>query len=89
MIRVLEKELDVFGGITKNKVPEIHVDPAPPTYEVQEEVKDIAKSLYGVALHVHEVAKQNPVVVIGPSLYDEAYGAIKKYEECNYLNGRI
>jgi hypothetical protein len=48
-----------------------------------EKVKLIAKKLYGVVLHVYEIAKQNSVVVIGPSLFDEAYSVIKDYEQCN------
>lgn len=85
LVRLLERELD---ACTKT-FPEIYMDPAAPTHEVQQEVKDIAKRLYGVVLNVHELAKQYPLIAIGPSLYDEAYRSIKKYEECNHLNGRI
>ena len=46
-----------------------------------EEWKKAARQLYGVALHLQEVAKSgNIIVVVGPGLYSEAVDAIKEYE---------
>jgi len=46
-----------------------------------EKLKTIAKKLYGVALHIYELAKHNAVVIIGPSLFHETYRTIKEYEQ--------
>jgi hypothetical protein len=83
MIRVLEKELDSIqedGTDEHNNAVSLRQTIAAERIKI-DELKDIAKSLYGVVLHVQEVAKECPVVTIGPSLYHEAYRAIKKYEE--------
>ena len=46
-----------------------------------EEWKKAARQLYGVALHLQEVAKSgNIIVVVGPGLYSEAVEAVKEYE---------
>lgn len=45
--------------------------------------EEITKRLYGVALHIYELAKHNPVVVVGPSLFHEMQDVIKQYEQ-NY-----
>jgi hypothetical protein len=43
----------------------------------------INKRLYGVALHVYELSKEDPIVVIGPNLFYEMGDAINQYEQ-NY-----
>ena len=44
--------------------------------------KEIAHKLYGVVLHVEELAKSRcNIIVVGPGLYSEAVDAIKEYEE--------
>jgi hypothetical protein len=43
--------------------------------------KDVAKKLYGVALHLQEVSKRSAVVVVGSGLYSEAVNAVKMYEK--------
>ena len=43
--------------------------------------KDVAKKLYGVALHLQEVSKRSSVVVVGSGLYSEAVNAVKMYEK--------
>lgn len=49
--------------------------------EENEKLKEIARNLYGVVLHMYEISKQNPVTVIGPKLFHEAGYAIKEYEK--------
>jgi hypothetical protein len=46
-----------------------------------DELKEVSKKLYGVVLHIHEIAKTHPVVVIGPNLFEEACASIKFYEK--------
>ena len=46
-----------------------------------DELKKIARKLYGTVLHVYELAKVDPLVVIGPSLYKEAAEGAKEYED--------
>jgi hypothetical protein len=65
---------------------DINIDPAPPSYEALEQVIDVAKSLYGVVIHISEAAKTSKVINIGPSLYDEIGKSVKKYKKCNLLN---
>ena len=51
-----------------------------------EEWKKAARQLYGVALHLEEVAGcRNNIVVVGPGLYSEAVDAIKEYERLERL----
>jgi hypothetical protein len=91
MIRILEKELDSIvedGTEEHNNAIKLRQKLAEERLNT-DKIKEITKSLYGVVLHVHELAKRYPIIHIGPSLYNEAYRSIKKYEECNYLNGRI
>jgi hypothetical protein len=46
-----------------------------------EDQEEVTKRLYGVALHVYELAKHNPVVVVGPSLFQEIHDVVKRYEQ--------
>jgi len=46
-----------------------------------DELKKLARKLYGTVLHVYELAKVDPLVVIGPSLYKEAAEGAKEYED--------
>ena len=46
-----------------------------------ETLKKIAKSLYGTVLHVFVLAKEDPLVLIGPELYKEAAKGVKEYED--------
>lgn len=48
---------------------------------LNQQLEEIATKLYGVVLHLQEVSKTNPVVVVGPNLYSEAVDSIKLYEE--------
>ena len=48
-----------------------------------DELKKLARKLYGTVLHVYELAKVDPLVVIGPALYKEAAEGAKEYEEHN------
>ena len=54
---------------------------------LNQQLEEIARKLYGVVLHLQEVSKTNPVVVVGPNLYSEAVDSIKLYEEykSNYV----
>ena len=46
-----------------------------------DEWKKAARQLYGVALHLEEIARSRcNIVVVGPGLYSEAVDAIKEYE---------
>jgi hypothetical protein len=45
-----------------------------------DELKKLARKLYGTVLHVYELAKVDPLVVIGPALYKEAAEGAKEYE---------
>lgn len=45
-----------------------------------DELKKIARKLYGTVLHVYVLAKEDPIVVIGPELYKEAANGSKDYE---------
>ena len=51
---------------------------------LNQKLEEIATKLYGVVLHLQEVSKTNPVVIVGPNLYSEAVDAIKLYEK--YIN---
>jgi hypothetical protein len=46
-----------------------------------DELKKLARKLYGTVLHVYELAKVDPLVLIGPALYKEAAEGSKEYEE--------
>ena len=46
-----------------------------------EKLKKLCRKLYGTVLHVHALAKEDPIVLIGPELYKEAYNGIKEYEK--------
>ncbi len=46
-----------------------------------DELKKLCRKLYGTVLHVHALAKEDPIVLIGPELYKEAYNGIKEYEK--------
>jgi hypothetical protein len=46
-----------------------------------DELKKLARKLYGTVLHVYELAKVDPLVLIGPALYKEAAEGAKEYEE--------
>jgi hypothetical protein len=46
-----------------------------------DELKKIARKLYGTVLHVYELAKVDPLVLIDPALYKEAAEGAKEYEE--------
>jgi hypothetical protein len=50
---------------------------------LNQKLEKIAKKLYGTVLHVYELAKADPLVVIGPSLYKEAAEGAKEYEDYN------
>lgn len=46
-------------------------------------LKKLARKLYGTVLHVYALAKEDPLVLIGPMLYEEAARGAKEYEEYN------
>jgi len=48
-----------------------------------DELKKLARKLYGTVLHVYALAKEDPLVLIGPMLYKEAAEGAKEYEEFN------
>jgi hypothetical protein len=50
------------------------------------ELKKLARRLYGTVLHVHALAKEDPLVIIGPELYKEAATGVKDYEKIEELN---
>jgi hypothetical protein len=50
---------------------------------LNQKLEKIAKKLYGTVLHVYELAKVDPLVIIGPALYKEAAEGAKEYEEYN------
>ena len=54
-----------------------------PVGMLNQKLEEIARRLYGVVLHLNEVTKEVPIMVIGPSLYNETTDAIKMYEEYN------
>jgi hypothetical protein len=45
-----------------------------------DKLKKLCRKLYGTVLHVHALAKEDPIVLIGPALYKEAASNIKEYE---------
>jgi hypothetical protein len=50
---------------------------------LNQQLEEIAKKFYGVVLHLHAVAQDKLIVVVGESLYNETTDAIKMYEEYN------
>ena len=50
---------------------------------LNQKLEKIAKKLYGTVLHVYELARVDPLVVIGPALYKEAAEGAKEYENYN------
>jgi hypothetical protein len=50
---------------------------------LNQKLEKIAKKLYGTVLHVYELAKVDPLVIIGPALYKEAAEGAKEYEDHN------
>lgn len=51
-----------------------------------DQLKKLCRKLYGTVLHVHALAKEDPIVLIGPELYKEAANNIKQYEELECRN---
>ena len=49
-----------------------------------DELKKLSRKLYGTVLHIYELARVDPLVVIGPSLYKEAAEGAKEYENLNF-----
>ena len=47
------------------------------------QLEKLSRKLYGTVLHVYALAKEDPVVVVGPELYKEAAEGAKEYEEYN------
>jgi hypothetical protein len=50
---------------------------------LNQQLEEIARRLYGVALHLNAVSQDKSIVVIGESLYNETLDAIKMYEDYN------
>jgi hypothetical protein len=48
-----------------------------------EELQKLARKLYGTVLHVFVLAKEDPLILVGPTLYQEAAEGAKEYEEFN------
>ena len=46
-----------------------------------DELKKLARKLYGIAIHLQAISSDKPVAVIGNSFYQELVDAIKEYEE--------
>jgi hypothetical protein len=46
-----------------------------------DELKKLSRKLYGTVLHVYALAKEDPLVIIGPELYKEAAEGAKDYED--------
>jgi archaellum component FlaC len=46
-----------------------------------DQLKEVARKLYGVVLHLQQVSKHSWIVVVGSGLYSESVHAIKEYEE--------
>ena len=53
---------------------------------LNQKLAKIARKLYGTVLHVYALAKEDPLVLVGPMLYKEAADGAKEYEE---LNGQL
>jgi hypothetical protein len=54
-----------------------------PVGMLNQKLEVIARKLYSVVLHLNAVAQDNPIVVVGESLYNETVEAIKAYEDYN------
>jgi hypothetical protein len=54
--------------------------------EHYKDLKKVARKLYGTVLHVHALAKEDPLVIIGPELYKEAATGVTDYEKVEQLN---
>ena len=54
-----------------------------PVGELNQKLAKIARKLYGTVLHVYALAKEDPLVLVGPMLYKEAAEGAKEYEEFN------
>lgn len=52
-----------------------------PVGELNLELEKVAKKLYGVVLHLQEVARTSAVVVVGSGLYAAAVEAKNEYEK--------
>ena len=81
----LEEELRLIGedGTEEhNNAVELRMKLAE-TLVQNDELKKLSRKLYGTVLHVYELAKVSPLVVIGPALYKEAAEGAKEYEEYN------
>jgi hypothetical protein len=54
-----------------------------PVGELNQKLTKIARKLYGTVLHIYALAKEDPLVLVGPMLYKEAAEGAKEYEEFN------
>jgi hypothetical protein len=50
---------------------------------LNQQLEEVARKLYSVALHLNAVARDKPIVVVGESFYNETVDAIKAYEDYN------
>lgn len=50
---------------------------------LNQKLEEVARKLYSVVLHLNAVARDNPIAVVGESLYNESVEAIKSYEDYN------
>jgi len=53
---------------------------------LNQKLEKLARKLYGTVLHIYTLAKEDPLVLVGPMLYKEAAEGAKEYEE---LNGQL
>jgi len=50
---------------------------------LNQKLEKLARKLYGTVLHIYALAKEDPLVLVGPMLYKEAAEGAKEYEEFN------
>jgi hypothetical protein len=76
------QEIEEYGTEEINAAVDLRSKLAEALVE-NEELKKLARKLYGTVLHVYALAKEDPLVLVGPMLYKEAAEGAKEYEIYN------
>jgi hypothetical protein len=74
------KAIEEDGTEEHNNAVELRMKLAE-TLVQNDELKKLARKLYGIAIHLQAISSDKPVAVIGNSFYQELVDAIKEYEE--------
>jgi hypothetical protein len=74
------KAIEEDGTEEHNNAVELRMKLAE-TLVQNDELKKLARKLYGIAIHLQAISSDKPIAVIGNSFYQELVDAIKEYEE--------